>query len=135
MSFSADSLSGWKLNKNDPYVTFETLATFSPARKHLCVLPCPILFFCKYTFELPVEEKKQREQNTIRTFDLWMIMNMGSFCLFNRLEKVLCYRHLPRILSSLMSYHLSNNFPLVTAAKSTMQVNLSIQEYMCAIRC
>lgn len=67
----------------------------------------------------------------------WISTMEKAYINLGRLEKVLCYRHLPRILSSLMSYHLSNNFPLVTAAKSTMQTLLQeclspVAEEVCA---
>lgn len=41
-----------------------------------------------------------------------------------RLDAVLCYNHLPRIFSSLMSYYLSDHSTLSKAAQETMNVSL-----------
>ena len=41
-----------------------------------------------------------------------------------RLDAILCYNHLPRIFSSLMSYYLSDHSTLSKAAQETMNVSL-----------
>lgn len=51
----------------------------------------------------------------------WISTMEKAYVNLGRLDAVLCYNHLPRFFTSLMSYYLSDHYALCTAAQNTMK--------------
>ena len=56
------------------------------------------------------------------SYSLHIALLTQPFVFSDRLDAVLCYNHLPRFFTSLMSYYLSDHYALFTAAQNTMKV-------------